>query len=312
VLADLEPFLRARGYDLLHCHFGPNGVRGVRLREALAARTRVVTTFHGYDLSAFRGRGMPAGYGRLFRCGDLFLPVSQHWADLLIQMGCPPELTHVHRMGVDLERFAFAERHLGPDEPLRVVSVARLVEKKGIQYGIRAVESALARGLRIEYDILGDGPLRPSLERLVSDAGIGAQVRLLGWGDRDQVAERIRRAHLFLAPSVTATDGDKEGIPVVLMEAMATGLPVLASHHSGIPELVHDGRNGLLVPEGDSDALARALIRVHDEPSQLAAWGRSGRAEVERNHDHERQNDRLVELFEGLLESPGRGAAGRT
>jgi colanic acid/amylovoran biosynthesis glycosyltransferase len=153
----------------------------------------------------------------------------------------------------------------------------------------------------VRYDILGEGPLRPALEQLVRELGLGERVTLHGARDQDEVLEMLRRSHLALAPSVTSRDDDQEGIPVSLMEAMAIGLPVVSTFHSGIPELVHDGVSGRLVPERDVDALAGALEPLVDHPETWPAMGREGRRHVVENFNLRTLNDRLVEIFRGVV-----------
>jgi len=159
--------------------------------------------------------------------------------------------------------------------------------------------AALRRdGVDMSLDIVGDGPLRPALDSLVAELGMHNAVRIIGARSHDEVARVMGAAHLFAAPSVTASDGDMEGIPVALMEAMASGLPVVATRHSGIPELVEDRVSGVLVPERDTAALASALQWFVDHPERWSAMALAAHAMVERNYNVERLNDELVTLLE--------------
>ncbi|TVP48694.1 MAG: colanic acid biosynthesis glycosyltransferase WcaL [Gemmatimonadales bacterium] len=321
---------RVGEYDVIHCHFGPMGTLGMAMRNMGLIQGRLVTTFHGYDMChPFQEQG-PDVYERLFREGDLFLPISDYWKERLIEHGCPEDRILVHRMGVDCDQFAWAERTREPGEPVRLLSVCRLVEKKGIEYAIRAVARVLENGgassvrgngsadassgdaaPRIEYTIVGGGPLRPHLESLVDELGIPEAVTFAGSRRRDEVAKLMANAHVFLAPSVTAADGNKEGIPVAIMEAMATGLPVISSRHSGIPELVEDGVTGLLADERDVEGLAERLARLLGEPGLHPRLAAAGRRRVEKEFNSPVLNDRLMGLFRDLV--GGRGAdAGAT
>jgi colanic acid/amylovoran biosynthesis glycosyltransferase len=180
-----------------------------------------------------------------------------------------------------------------------VLTAARLVEKKGIAYAIRAVAEAVRAGRRLNYSIAGDGRMRAELERLIHEFGMERHVRLLGWKSRAEVLSLMRDAHILLAPSVTATDGDEEGIPNVVKEAMAVGLPVISTFHAGIPELVDDGGSGLLVPERDVTGLAERLGYLCDHPERWPEMGRVGRRRIERDFDITRLNDRLERLYAG-------------
>jgi colanic acid/amylovoran biosynthesis glycosyltransferase len=315
---------RLGSYDIIHCHFGPTGQWGMSLRNLGLLDGRLVTTFHGYDMCRpFREEG-PDVYDRLFEEGDLFLPISDFWKRKLIEHGCPPEKILVHRMGVDCGKFEFRPRAIEPGEPIRLLSVSRLVEKKGLSYALRAVArvndhlaSSRARengshgsaGRRIEYTIVGSGPLRSRLERLVRELGLGESVRFAGARTSDEVARFMERSHILLAPSVTAEDGNREGIPVVLMEAMATGLPVISTHHSGIPELAEDGVTGLLAEERDIDGLVDGIRSLIDDPELYERLVSEGRERVDAEFDIEMLNERLLEYFRGLAEGKVASAA---
>jgi len=299
LLAWATPFAPRRAFDAIICHFGWSGRAAAMLQDAGVLRGPIATFFHGADVS-LREETSPSTYARLFERGALFLPISEHWRAKLVGMGCPVERTCVHRMGIDCRRFVPRERSLESGAPVRLISVSRLVEKKGVECGIRAVAALAARGRHVHYEIVGDGPLRPSLERLIGDLAVADRVTLRGWLAQDEVLRAYQRAHLTVAPSVTGANGDQEGIPVALMEAMALGMPVVSTYHSGIPELVEDGVSGRLVPERDVDALAAAIEALIDAPERWAAIGRAGRQRVEEAFDVDRLNDELVERLEAL------------
>lgn len=295
------PFAGRGRYDALLCHFGPNGRRMARLRRAGLVRGRIATVFHGYDMSRYLITAGPRAYQQLFRDGDLFLPVSEFWRSRLIELGCPPEKIAVHHMGIELSKFPRPKRRNVHDDVLRLLSVARLVEKKGMEYAIRAVAMLRDRmSKRIEFRILGDGPLRRELEELVRELNVGDTVTLVGEMNQAGVREAMLDCDIFVAPSVTADDGDMEGVPVSIMEAMASGLPVVSTVHSGIPELVRDGTSGLLVPERDPAALCRALARLANDPYLRRRMGIAGRHAVERGYDLDDLNDRLVDLLASM------------
>jgi colanic acid/amylovoran biosynthesis glycosyltransferase len=295
------PFTARPAYDAILCHFGPYGAKGLELRDAGLVEGRLATVFHGFDVSSLlRDEGEDA-YARLFERGDLFLPVSDFWRRRLIALGCPPSRTRVQRMGIDPTRFPFAARRPSADAPrtVRVLSVARLIEKKGVEYAIRAVAAVRATGIDVSYRVIGEGPLRPELERLIAELGAEHYVELVGTRTQTEVARAMAEAHLFLAPSVTAANGDMEGIPVSLMEAMATGLPVISTHHSGIPELVDDGKSGCLVHERDVAELTDALGQLAGHPERWPEMGEYGRRKVESDYDARTLVERLALLLAG-------------
>jgi colanic acid/amylovoran biosynthesis glycosyltransferase len=299
--ADRRP---PRAHDVLIAHFGHVGLDALRLRDTGMLSGRLVTFFHGYDLSAFPAANGLRAYADLFRRGELFLAISRRWQERLIEMGCPVTRTAVHHMGVDTARFRFRLRAPVAGEATRVLSVGRLVEKKGLEVGLRAIARVAARHPGLEYTVAGEGPLRPRLERTVQELRLGGRVRFAGGLNRDGVVRELEQAHLFLAPSCTAADGDAEGIPVALMEAMSTGMPVVSTRHSGIPELVEDGVSGVLAPEGDVDAIAARLEDLVSAPQRWSSFGRAARAKIEAGFDAGRLTDRLVERLQAL--QPGR------
>jgi colanic acid/amylovoran biosynthesis glycosyltransferase len=207
-------------------------------------------------------------------------------------------------VGVRLGPDQFRPRTLDPGEAVTILTVARLVEKKGLEYGIRAVARLKAAHSSVRYRIAGDGELRPRLQSLIRELDLESEVTLLGSRTMAQVAELYRSSHLFLLPSVTAGDGDMEGQGLVLQEAQAAGLPVVSTRHNGIPEGVRDGETGFLVPERDPAALAERLSYLVEHPEVWPAMGRAGRALVEAEFDIEILNDRLVDIYHSL-QQPG-------
>ncbi len=294
------PFLDKKPYDIIHCHFGPNGILGATLKEIGVFEGKLVTVFHGYDISSYLRKHGHAVYNSLFMKGDMFLPISERWKNRLIELGCSEQKIVVHRMGIDTGKFCYLPRKPGKDGKVRLLTVARLIEKKGVQYAVQAVADVLKRYSNIEYNIVGDGPAKNTLEGLIEELNVGNNVKLLGWRHQEEIIELMKHTDVFIAPSVVGGDGDEEGIPVVLMEALAQGMPVLSTQHSGIPELVQDGESGFLVPERNVEALADKLEFLIKHPEIWSEMGRKGRKHVERYFDIDKLNNRLVELYQLL------------
>lgn len=295
--------LGARHYDVIHAQFGTYGPLALRLVETGALRGEVVTSFRGYDATKYL-QANPHAYAVLFRKGKLFLPVSHALARRIVEAGCDPARVHVHHSGIECKRFQYLERKRASGEATSIVMIGRLVEKKGIGYGIQAIARVIASGRTLSCTIIGEGPLRGELERLILELGISAHVRMVGSKSHDEVIQVLAQSHILMAPSVTAADGDEEGIPNTLKEAMAMGLPVISTVHAGIPELVEDGVSGFLVPEHNVEALADRLMRLVDHPETWAAMGRAGRRRIEVEFDTDRLNDELLVLYKGMLETP--------
>ena len=298
----VKPFLGKQKYQIIHCHFGPNAFKGLLLKKLGLFEGKLVTTFHGYDITRYlQLSSAPNPYKPLFEQGDFFLPISKLWKDRLIELGCNEQKIGVHRMGIDCTKFSFTPRHLSQNGRIRIVTVARLVEKKGVEYGIEAMTKLSQRYDNIEYNIIGDGELRSQIQQSIEDNGVGNIVKLLGWKQQHEIIEILKDSHILLAPSVTAKDGDREGIPVVLIEAMAMGLPVISTQHSGIPELVENDVSGFLVPERDAGALADKLIYLIENSELWAEMGQAGRKCIEENYDINKLNYQLLSLYKELL-----------
>ncbi len=289
-------------YDIIHCQFGRNGVLGAILRNIGVVKGKLVCTFHGHDISAYIKNYGNNAYRELFAKGDLFLPISEHFKRRLMELGCSEQKIFVHRMGINVNKFACSLHSYRNSSKVRLITIGRFIEKKGIQYALEAVAKAYKRTQSgIEYKLVGDGPLRRDLEELSKKLDIHNIVTFLGWREQDEVVKLLEDTDILLAPSVTAANGDQEGIPVVLMEAMAKGLPVISTQHSGIPELVQDGKSGFLVPERDADALAERLEYLIVHPELRARMGQEGRNHIEECYNIDTLNDRLVGLYKMIL-----------
>lgn len=298
LLHDAAPFFAAQPYDVVHAHFGQVGVRVELLRRLGLLRGRFFVSFYGFDISQRVRLEKPGYYHPLFAAAERVLVLSQIMRQQVLDQGCPAGKVLVHHLGADGRRFQYHPRKLEGGESIRIVSVARLAEKKGLQYGIRAVAQVASRYPNLRYQIIGDGPLRAELEALIAELKMQPHIELLGWRTQEEVVKILDRAHLLLAPSVTAAEGDQEGTPTVIAEAMLMGLPVLSTLHSGIPEMVQDGVTGLLAPERDVPTLAAKLDRLLAQPTQWETLGAAGRAFAAREFEVGALNDRLVEHYQ--------------
>ncbi|MFH0981080.1 MAG: glycosyltransferase [Planctomycetota bacterium] len=301
LLYGTRPLLPKRTYDIVHCHFGPYGLLAVGLRDLGLLEGRIITTFHGYDVTSLPRRYGRSIYAFLFEHGELYTVNSSFTAQQAKRLGCPPDRIIRLPMGADLSRLPFKERHAAPTDCVHILTVGRLVEVKGIEYGIRALARIVAEFPNIRYQIVGDGPLRRRLEQLTDQLGLRTHVEFLGRRTRDQVVALYATAHLSLLPSIVARDGAEEGQGLVLVEAQASGLPVIASRVGGIPETVNEGGSALLVPPCDADALAEGLRVLLRRRELWGPMGRAGRLHVETHYDIEKLNDELVRIYQRML-----------
>jgi glycosyltransferase involved in cell wall biosynthesis len=226
--------------------------------------------------------------------------ISRFNKEIMVQACGEPARAKIHvvHCGVDATAFAPARKADGR-EALRMVCVASLEPVKGHVFLIEACRLLRQRGINLRCDLAGEGPLRPQLEQRIIDAGLAGHVHLLGGCPRPEVIALLSAADVAVLASHPTRDGRREGIPVALMEAMACGLPVVASAISGIPELVDDGVTGLLVPSGDPVALADAVERLHADPGVRARKGEAGRDKVQKEFDLHHGTRQLLSLIAG-------------
>ncbi|MFL4275893.1 colanic acid biosynthesis glycosyltransferase WcaL [Escherichia coli] len=287
--------------DVFIAHFGPAGVTAAKLRELGVIRGKIATIFHGIDISSREVLNhYTPEYQQLFRRGDLMLPISDLWAGRLQKMGCPREKIAVSRMGVDMTRFS-PRPVKAPATPLEIISVARLTEKKGLHVAIEACRQLKEQGMAFRYRILGIGPWERRLRTLIEQYQLEDVVEMPGFKPSHEVKAMLDDADVFLLPSVTGADGDMEGIPVALMEAMAVGIPVVSTLHSGIPELVEADKSGWLVPENDARALAQRLAAFSQlDTDELAPVVKRAREKVEHDFNQQVINRELASLLQAL------------
>jgi colanic acid/amylovoran biosynthesis glycosyltransferase len=301
ILYTLFPFIRGRTYDIIHCHWARNGERVVFLRDLGLLKGKIVIHLHGYDIGSAIRQKRNKVYQNLFGKGDLFIAGSNYNKEYLISLGCDEKKIVRQPVGVDCQKFEFKPRRLLKNTKVKILTIARLVEKKGIEYSIKAVAKVVSRHPDIEYNIAGEGPLREELEHLISDLGAKDKIHLLGELMRNEIIKLMEESHIFILSSVTAKNGDIEEQGVVLQEAQAMGLPVLSTFHDGIPEGVIDGKAGFLVPERDVDALAEKLLYLIEHPEQWPEMGYFGRQFVEENYDLKKINQKMVKIYQELL-----------
>jgi len=292
---------KPKAYDIIHCQFGTQTHRGVTFKYLIDPMPKLLVMFRGYDISCYVKNGGDKIYQRLLKNVDYCLVNCDFFQKRVIQLGCEPEKISVHFSGLDIDKFQYRSRHLKTNEPIHIATIGRLVEKKGIEYAIRAVAQQIETFPNLTYSIIGDGPLRQSLEQLIHSLHAESHIHILGWKNEAEIIEILETCHIFIAPSVTASDGNQDAPINVLKEAMAMGLPVISTLHGGIPELVQDGVSGYLVPERDVEALSDRLKRLLNEPERWPEMGLAGRTYVEKYFNLEQLNDLLVTRYEALL-----------
>lgn len=283
--------VRAENARLIHAHFGGRGAASVDLARALDVP--LLVSFYGFDL--WRDHGDPARlkarYARLFEHCTFAIAEGAVARRRLVELGCPEAKARIHRLGIDLTQLRYADRARGAN--VRVLVVARFTEKKGLPLGLEAFCRAAAKETTLQLTVVGDADESEAEQRI--KAGLRETVKAHRMQDRVQFAGQIsppelRRLlyehDLLIQPSIRASDGDAEGgLPVILLEAAATGMPLIASNHCDIPDIVIDGHSGWLCKEHDIAGLEAALLSAARDPVQRASFGRNARKLVEEGFD---------------------------
>jgi colanic acid/amylovoran biosynthesis glycosyltransferase len=301
------PLLEQQPFDIIHCQFGTLGLIGLTLRREGLLRGALITTFRGHDISTVLKTHGGDLYAELFHEGDYFLANCEYFRNKLVSLGCDHQRLEVLFSGIDVQRFRYRGSRVSSDGKLRIASVGRLVEKKGLHYAIDAAAMLRDAAVPFELTIGGDGPMRATLQQKIDAFQLQDSVKMLGALRQVQVIELLEQSDILLAPSVTARDGDEDAPVNTLKEAMAIGLPVVSTFHGGIPELVEDGINGYLVPERDAAALAERLTHLARHPELWATLGQQGRLRVEAAFDSPRLDNRLCTIYDkvrGLCARP--------
>ena len=270
---------------LIHAHFGTEGVKILPVKRKL--KLPLITSFYGVDMSnCARQRGWQTAYKNLFKYGDLFLAEGNHMRKGLIDLGCPSEKIRIQHIGIDINKFNYRKRELkDKNKKIKILFCGRFIEKKGLIYALKAVKLIIGQYPNLEFRVIGDGELRPDIEAFIKEQNLEKHVTLLGYKLYHVFAQELQKAHILLQPSVTAQNGDSEGgSPVVLLEAQASGLPVISTCHADIPEVVLDGESGFLVPERSPEEIAKKLRALIDNPEMWEELGRNGRAHIEKNY----------------------------
>ena len=302
---------REVGAQILHSHFGPRGWGGARAAKRCSLKHAV--SFYGHDVTALpKGeRRWVRRYESLFQQANRIISEGPFMARSLIELGAPSEKVVVHHLGVPTEKLRFSSRQWGEGEPLRILLSGRFQEKKGMTYAVDAV-AKISKDVPVELTIVGDANELQQRSRqekarviaAIERGGLRDRTRLLGFQPHSRLMEEGYRHHVFLSPSVTASDGDAEGgLPYVMTELLATGMPVVSTRHCDTPELIEHGVTGLLADERDGDGLASNLRWLAEHPQEWRRLAGAGRARVEAEFNAAIQGERLAAIYRGMVES---------
>lgn len=270
--------------EVAHVYFGHIGVHLLPFLEI--ARQPVVVSFHGADAQIdLHKPAHQAATRRMFELATLLLVRSESIAERLVAVGADRAKIRLHRTGIPLEQIPFAAPTPPTDGGWRCLQACRLIRKKGLVTSLKAFATFARTYPLATFTIAGEGPLLGDLRFLAQELGIASQVKFTGFLSQEKLHALFRESHLFLHPSELGPDGDQEGVPNSMLEAMASGLPVAATRHGGLPEAVEDGISGHLVAERDDSALAQVLLELAANPEGYLAMSRAASRRVRSQFD---------------------------
>lgn len=299
-LESLLRILQRTDAKLLHIYFGHIAVHLLPLIRAWPKPA--IVSFHGADVLVDMKKPvyLRATNEMLRAVGRVFVR-SESLRRAIVDLGCEEDKIDILRTGIPLQEFSFRERTSPEGDEWRLVQACRLIEKKGLTTTLRAFAGFVTRYPNANLTIAGEGPLLNELEALSRELKIDHRVVFAGLVSQPQLREIFYASHIFLHPSETGRDGNQEGVPNSMLEAMASGLPVFATNHGGIPEAIENGVSGMLVPERDYEGLTRALLDAAQDKKILARLAHAGADAVAQKFDQRAQVHRLEDLYLGML-----------
>ena len=289
---ELAREVRARGLCHLHAHFATSATVVARIAARLAG---ISFSFTAHAKDIFHEEVDPAQLSQKMRDAAAVITVSD-FNERHLRASDATSADRVVRIynGLNLESFRF---EAPGNRANRILGVGRLVEKKGFGDLVEACAVLAESGRDFDCRLIGEGPLEPELRARIEELGLGSRVELTGPLPQNLVRAEIREAAVFAAPCVVGTDGNRDGLPTTLLEAMALGTPCIATDVTGIPEILRDGETGLAVPQHDPKAIARAAARLLDDPDERVRLAQGARRLIEANFDIARNTASQREIF---------------
>ncbi len=286
-------------YDLYHGHFAHAGDELGCLKQAGIISGPVVVSLHGYDVNRTPDAG-GAEYHHLFEHCERYLVTTRFMAGQAKKLGCDTDKITILPTGIHSQKFQPRRVRTAADSAIELLTVARLVSQKGLDYGLRAVARLLGEGCRVHYRIIGEGPLLNDLMALATELEIADSVTFDGAQPHASVVQALQTADVFLFPTIRSEEGDEEAQGIVLLEAQASGVPVVATDCGGVPEVVRTDASAILVTERDVSALSEAVKTVVSG-NRWQEMSESGPPFIRENFDIHRQMEKMIDLYGQLV-----------
>jgi len=300
--------LRKEKIDLLHAHFGTFGTKLVNLKERLGIP--LLVSFYGDDASAApKRKEWEEGYKRLFEKADSFIAICEDMKQELISHGCPEEKIHIVHVATDLNTYSYKERNIPEDgTTINFLKIAKFEGKKGIKYLLEAFNRLSNKMDNVKLTLVGYGPDLDKIKYQIDNLNLEDNVELIDTTEITKTDEifplikkLLQKKDIFVHPSLTTENNDKEGTPTIIMAASSCGMPVISTKHAGIPEVVVDGETGYLVPEKDVDALYKKMKYLAENPMLWNKMGKAGRKHIEKEFSRKSLTKNLQKVYKTYL-----------
>lgn len=305
----LVTIIKKEGGNILHSHFG--NTAWVNINVPKRTSIKHIVSFYGFDVGylPYHDKRWIRRYSQIFENVDKVLCLGPNMAQQILEMGCPPKKVVIHHLGVSLENIPFKLRTWKPNETLKVLIAATFREKKGIPYALEAL-GQIQNSVNLEITIIGDSTKeersikeKEKILAIIEKYKLHSKIRMMGFQPHSVLLNEAYKHHIFLSPSITACDGDSEGTPVTIMEMAASGMPIVSTLHSDIPEIIKTRETGLLAKEKDVDELVDHLRWLVDNYDQWSPILKASRTHIEKEFDIKTQAKKLSKLYRDLLNS---------
>ena len=295
-----------RDTDIIHAHFGNVGLRMTNLKKIgiISSNTPIVCSFHGSDIDDPIYRQQPNFYSQFFKEVSLIVSNSAYIKNRLLEIGCNNNKIVILKNGINLNDFfpTAATETKSKNNTITILTVARLTEFKGLQYGVKAVKLLVDDGVKsIKYIIVGDGELRNELEKLVEDLALSSFVTLVGMKSRQEIINHYSESDIFILPGIISAHGRVETQGIVLQEAQAMGLPVITTNVGGIPEGVLDKKTGFLVEQKNANQLAEKIKLLIHNPDLRLTMGKAAAKYVGKFYDQNKLQQQVIQHYKNLV-----------
>jgi len=280
--------------EILHVHFGYHGAKSVGLKKKL--NIPMICSFYGDDAFADRYQGR---YEKLFKEADKILVLGPYMKRKLVSIGCPENKIDIHHLGIDVDTITYTNRKVSSGSNIKLLIASSFVEKKGIDLAIKALSKFKSHNFTL--DIVGDGPLRDTILHEIEKSGLADRITLHGYKPYDFLINLMYTCDVFIQASRTTKENNKEGTPMVIVDAMATGMAVIATKHSDIPEVVIDTETGYLAEENNLESLEQCIAKLFDDVTKIELFSLNGRARAEKEFNARTQTLRLEKYYSELI-----------